>query len=110
MIQHKRYGWIVAAFAVGLSLFGIKTVNDASERIVAGAQQRIEPLLRRTEERARKAEEQVTQSGEKIASVKKQSMTSRIWPKPSGNELSIKVAKSLAGCRTSKRCLLMPRS
>src|ERR1035437_6843298 len=56
----KRYGWILTistvVITVLLALWGVKSFDDAGNKIVETARQRVEPLIQNTEGRAKAAQ------------------------------------------------------
>jgi hypothetical protein len=67
----KRYGWIITALIVIIGLWGIKTIDDAGKKIVESAGQRVEPLIKSTESRAKSVQDQFTKTADKVNTVKK---------------------------------------
>jgi F0F1-type ATP synthase membrane subunit b/b' len=52
----KRYAWIGAVAVFLFGLWGVKTIDDGAQKVVDGANKRVQPLVEKAEERARKAQ------------------------------------------------------
>ena len=65
----KQYSWVVGAFIALLALFGVTSIRDARQTIVAEAKNRVEPVISDVEKRAQAARTSLADVEERLPGV-----------------------------------------